>query len=70
MTRQRLKKKPKSEMKNPRGWKNKPQNGFIQKNKEELLRKLQRKQRKQLEKKLKKLKGSSMQSYKIRKQRS
>ena len=69
MTRQRLKKKPKSEMKKPRGWKNKLQKGFIQKKKEEMLRKLQRKQRKQLEKKLKKLKESSMKSYKSRKQR-
>ena len=70
MTRKRLKKKPKREMKKPRGWTKKLQNGFIQNKKEELLRKLQRKQRKQLEKKLKKLKESSMKSYKSRKQRS
>ena len=67
MTRKRLKKKPESEMKNPRGRKKKLQKGFIQKNKEEMLRKLQRRQ---LEKKLKKLKESLMKSYKSRKQRS
>ena len=57
MTRQRLKKKPEGKMKRPRGWKKKLQKGFIQKKKEELLRKQPRKQRKQRESWMRSFKG-------------
>ena len=60
MNRQRLKKKPKGGMKNPRGWRKRMQKGFIQKKKEELLRKQPRKQRKQRESSMRSFKGKKL----------